>query len=208
MKYLFLFEIWLCLCSFCEQKLSGQTVNKRLLNELISSGHSEYLEDIDDVFRNKLNAAQHGDVDAQVYLGLSYDLGRNNREINYYNAFKWYNQAASQDNIQAQNNLGVNYYYGKGTERNYFEAVKWFKKAAEQGDGRAHLNLGNCYYEGKGIVRNIAEAKKLWEQVLKSMDLEAIEEAKKNLEFLKTGDGKIKTINVLSITKDFNDIFK
>ncbi|HGN0100563.1 TPA: SEL1-like repeat protein [Proteus mirabilis] len=35
----------------------------------------------------------------------------------------------------AQNNLAINYYYGKGVKRNLKEAYAWFAVAVENGEG-------------------------------------------------------------------------
>lgn len=38
---------------------------------------------------------------------------------------------AQQGNSDAQNQLGIRYFNGTGTEQDYAEAIKWFHKAAE-----------------------------------------------------------------------------
>lgn len=37
--------------------------------------------------------------------------------------------------MAAQNNLAINYYYGKGVKRNLKEAYGWFAVAVENGEG-------------------------------------------------------------------------
>ena len=46
---------------------------------------------------------------------------------------KWYRKAAEQGNTVAQYNIGICYYYGKGTSKDNGSAKFWMKKAAEQG---------------------------------------------------------------------------
>ena len=73
---------------------------------------------------------------------------------------KWFRKAAEQGDANAQFNLGICYYDGKGVAKNPAEAVKWFRKAAEQGDARAQVQLGVCYEGGAGVTRNHFEAVK------------------------------------------------
>ena len=45
-----------------------------------------------------------------------------------------YQTAAENGDAEAQNELGVCYYYGRrGVEKDYQQAVYWYQKAAEQG---------------------------------------------------------------------------
>ena len=60
--------------------------------------------------------------------------------------------------MEAQYNLGLCYYNGKGVTKNYTEAVKWYRKAAEQGDAYAQYNLGLCYKNGYGVPKDISQA--------------------------------------------------
>jgi len=77
-----------------------------------------------------------------------------------FEAVKWYRQAAEQGYAQAQYNLGVMYYNGRGVKQDDFEAVKWYRKAAEQGDADAQANLGSAYGAGRGVRQDYAEAVK------------------------------------------------
>ena len=51
----------------------------------------------------------------------------------------------------SENNLGYDYYVGKGLLQNYKLAVHWFRKAAYAGDANAMNNLGYCYLRGNGV---------------------------------------------------------
>jgi TPR repeat protein len=62
-------------------------------------------------------------------------------------AVKWYQRAAAQGHVQAQYNLAVCYYSGKGMEAaDHTEALKWYQSAAEKGHTMAQVNLGNHFY--------------------------------------------------------------
>ena len=65
---------------------------------------------------------------------------------------------ANQGNAQAQSNLGVMYYEGKGVRQDYQKAVEWYTKAANQGDADAQHNLGLRYYNGEGVRQDYQKA--------------------------------------------------
>ncbi len=67
-------------------------------------------------------------------------------------------QQTSQDDAEAQYNLGVMYANGLGVPRAYVQAMKWFRLAADQGDASAQYNLGVMYAKGEGIPRDYVQA--------------------------------------------------
>jgi hypothetical protein len=69
-------------------------------------------------------------------------------------AFEWYNKAAEQGYVLAQNNLGDMYYRGIGVEKDDGLSFKWTRLAAEQGDVKAQFNLGLMYEKGEGVQKN------------------------------------------------------
>jgi TPR repeat protein len=71
-----------------------------------------------------------------------------------------YNQAANQNNVVAQNNLGVCYDSGQGVMKDEVEAAKWFRKAAERNYAVAEYNLGFYYASGTGVAKDEVEAVK------------------------------------------------
>jgi hypothetical protein len=81
--------------------------------------------------------------------------------------------AAEQGDADAQLNLGVCYYNGKGVAVNNVEAVKWFRKAAKQGEASAQYNLAVCYANGTGVERNKVEAVKWFRKAGKQGDRDA-----------------------------------
>lgn len=58
---------------------------------------------------------------------------------------------AEKGDILAQNNLGVMYLVGSGTEKNLDKALYWFVKAAEGGRASAMVNIGAMYLKGNGV---------------------------------------------------------
>ena len=65
---------------------------------------------------------------------------------------------AEQGDAEAQFNLGLMSYDGKGVPQDDAEAVKWFRLAAEQGYADAQLSLGVLYANGQGLPQDDAEA--------------------------------------------------
>ena len=61
---------------------------------------------------------------------------------------------------EAQSELGMCYFKGRGVAKDYEEAVKWWTKAAEQGDALAQFCLGNTYFTGEGVTKDEKEAVK------------------------------------------------
>ena len=55
--------------------------------------------------------------------------------------FEWHLKAANQGLSQAQFNVGVMYYKGKGTQQDIEKARMWLQKAADQGDDLAKKAL-------------------------------------------------------------------
>ena len=78
-------------------------------------------------------AAEAGDVDAQVRLGLYYGTGRGVIK-NEKKSLKWIYLAAMNGDVSSQQTLGIFYWRGDTVPQDKAEALKWFRKAAEQGD--------------------------------------------------------------------------
>jgi FOG: TPR repeat, SEL1 subfamily len=104
-------------------------------------------------------AAEQGDVDAQMKLGSLYFEGEGVAK-DQSEAVKWFRKAAEQGLAAAQYNLGVCYYNGFGVTKDQSEAVKWVRKAAEQGHAAAQYNLGVSYANGDGVTKDQSEAVK------------------------------------------------
>jgi len=97
--------------------------------------------------------AEQGDLNAQYYLGRTYqEVARKKVALgeilptavftaDYKLAVKWFTLAAKQGDKAAQNSLGLMYRNGEGVPEDYKTAVKWFTLAAEQGDANAQEHL-------------------------------------------------------------------
>jgi TPR repeat protein len=146
-------------------------------------------------FNNILKAAQEGDPNAQVSIGLMYEEGEGVTQ-NYQEAVRWYRKAAEQGLALAQSGLGKMYELGHGVTQDYEEAIKWDRKAAEQGLALAQWNLGAKYADGKKVNRDYKEAVK-W---LKKAAEQDFDEAQFDLGLMfEYGDG---------VTQDYQEAIK
>ncbi len=107
-----------------------------------------------------LQAAQHGDRDAQFQMGDRYMTGRGVAR-DPAAAAAWYRAAAQQGHAVAASNLGVLYANGWGVKQNDAEAVSWFRKAADAGDAGGRNNLGSMYIAGRGVPQSDSMGAKL-----------------------------------------------
>lgn len=102
---------------------------------------------------------QGGGSDSSVATGQVLGERKEEREfVPIAQDIRWWQRLANKGDAQAQFNLGVIYYRGKGISQDYVEAVKWFREAAKQGEPRAQLNLGVAYIKGEGVPQNHGEA--------------------------------------------------
>ena len=109
-----------------------------------------------------LAKAQHGDVDAQFWLGAGYEQGWFGK-ADFREALKWLRGAAKRGNQDAQDALGQMYEDGEGVPQNYAQAAKWYRRAAEHvpdlgGAGQGGNNLGMLYMKGLGVPKDYVQA--------------------------------------------------
>ena len=71
-----------------------------------------------------------------------YAMGRGVKQ-DYFEAVKWFRQAAEQRDASAQFILGSSYLFGKGVQVNKSLAKEWFSKACDNG------HQDGCKYYGK-----------------------------------------------------------
>lgn len=76
----------------------------------------------------------------------------------YASAYSVWKVRAEQNDLEAQNFLGVHYLLGLGVKRDFALARKWYEKAAISGHPDAQRNLGLMYEAGHGIPRDFENA--------------------------------------------------
>jgi hypothetical protein len=100
--------------------------------------------------QESLLAAPKGDVEAQYTLGRAYQNGFGVKQ-DMAEAANWYQRAAEQGHLEAQNALGMLL----GVYRqDYAGAAQWFGRAAARGNADAQYNLGVLYRHGLGVRQN------------------------------------------------------
>lgn len=102
-------------------------------------------------------AAENGDVRAQLTLGIAYQEGRILRK-DYSQAALWYRKAAQQGDAGGQRLLDAAYDSGLGVPEDHAEAAQWYRRAADQGPPSAQLTIGWMYHRGRGVTQNDPEA--------------------------------------------------
>ena len=104
-----------------------------------------------------LPLAEQGDVDAQYYLGLMYNVGEGVAADNA-EAVRWYRRAAEQGDPYAQDSLGTMYDFGEGVPVDDVEAVRWYRLSAEQNYVGAQYSLALMYDYGEGVALEDGDA--------------------------------------------------
>ncbi len=82
----------------------------------------------------------------------------------YAAAVKWFREAAEQGDADAQFNLGVNYYKGRGVPQDYVQAHMWYSLAASRlppGKNRALAAENRDIIAERMTPAQIAEAQRL-----------------------------------------------
>ncbi len=113
------------------------------------------------VLSDCLKAARKGDPTAQVTLGSIYFNGEDT-QLNYKEAFTWYQKAAEQGSAHAMFNIGVMYDKGYHVSKDFDEAASWYRKAAERGFPEALFNLGVMYEYGQSVPKDLEKAHKYY----------------------------------------------
>ena len=110
---------------------------------------------------------EKGDSDAMMILGGLYygDKGDKNEfvENDYSKAIYWYNKAKNKKildvlencNIDALNNLGYCYYYGRNNKLDYKKAFLSFAKATCLKHPNAMYKIGDMYKNGYFVEKNV-----------------------------------------------------
>jgi len=102
-------------------------------------------------------AAEHGNITAQVELGVVFD-----KMQDFAQALIWYRKAAEQGNARAEYNVGLAYQNGESVQKDMALAIVWYRKAADQGDVIAQNNLGVIYDQGLGVQQDYIQAADLY----------------------------------------------
>ncbi|MGC9659562.1 hypothetical protein BFR77_08900 [Acinetobacter pittii] len=124
-------------------------------------------------FENLKSAAEQGDIRAQSQMGDAYLFGEYDLNVDYKQAFNWYQKAADQSDAKSQYNLAIMYLNGYGVKKDLSKSVEYYRKSALQGDADSQLQLGIRYLNGEGVETNIQTAKEWFQKAKLSRNQEA-----------------------------------
>ena len=93
-------------------------------------------------------AAEQGDAEAQLHLGVMYSEGLG-VEQSIEKAAEWYRRAAEQGNADAQVVLGCCYEFGDGLPIDFKKAALWYGRAGKQGHEKAAAALERLRLKGR-----------------------------------------------------------
>jgi uncharacterized protein len=118
-------------------------------------------------------AAEGGEPLAQLDLGVCYLKG-DGVPHDEGEAVKWFEKAAEQGLVPAQNNIGVMYFYGgSGVVKDYGRALKWFRLAASKDWAPSQRFLAKMYWDGLEVAQDKQEAVKWYSKAAANGDAEA-----------------------------------
>ena len=165
-----------------------------------------------------------GDPEAQVELGYAYINGDGELNHDAKEAFKWFELAARQGNINGQSSLAMCYREGWGVVKDINKAKEWFEKSAIQGhlyaanelgeifekeadldeafywyyfgkrEEKAKYNLARCYEQGIGTTKRLYNAYNLYKECKRNDIKERIESFKKSKNLSKYCDSLIASL--------------
>ncbi|RKY26624.1 MAG: hypothetical protein DRP83_03880, partial [Planctomycetota bacterium] len=150
--------------SYLISLLSSQGPAQPLDSSEIQKNASDAASDSWNKFvENKRKAAEQGNADAMVDLGMIYVRGQGVPQ-DYQEAANWFRKAAKKGNAVAMAMLGAMHSDGQGMPQDYRKAAGWYRKAAEKGSAFAMASLGSLYSLGHGVSQDYREAVKWYHQ--------------------------------------------
>jgi TPR repeat protein len=78
--------------------------------------------------------------------------------MNHTEAVRWFQRAAAEGHVQAQEALAAALLYGLGIERSRSQAFAWLQRAAASGAPTAQHQLALLYASGDGGQRDVVSA--------------------------------------------------
>lgn len=124
-------------------------------------------------FEKALIAAQEGDIEAQYYVGICYQTGKDNAPVDPRQATHWLETAANAGSADALCYLGLRIfaedeYYGSAED-----GVRYLTSAAQKGNATAQYHLGNFYWDGDHVRQNQDHAVMWYEKAAQQNNADA-----------------------------------
>jgi TPR repeat protein len=133
----------------------GHSDSSRLL-DITNYSINQHSEDLKDSLSIIKFMARKGNINLQYILGIFYITNKD--RLNYNEAFKWFQMAASNKNTNAIYQLGLLYENGQGTIQDYSTAYRLYSRTKEKGHPESIYRLGIAYQYGLGVEINTSEA--------------------------------------------------
>ncbi|MDR0806196.1 MAG: sel1 repeat family protein [Enterobacteriaceae bacterium] len=124
-----------------------------LFGQTIDPGKQEMLGGLHHYLSQIQRQGNNGDKYAQRKMGDILLASGDNQE-----AMEWLKKAAANGDVDAQTQLGDEYFRGVKLLPDYAEAFKWYKQAAEAGNAHAQSQLASLYLNGRGTTYNLKQA--------------------------------------------------
>jgi len=151
-----------------ESKIDAEWQPEECYSWAVTQGHPDALFQLSQLCRILLGddkktvtflrlAAQKGQVDAQIEMGIRFREGKG-VEKDDAKAFKYEIVSAEKGHHLAFQSLGLRYVHGNGTERDEKKGVEFMRWAAEKGNSVAMYNLGLMYHDGRCVEQDLKKA--------------------------------------------------
>ncbi len=133
--------------------MAGDTIASRRSGERLWDGMG-VAQDYKEGLKFLRYAAEHGDREAQGFLGSIYTTG-NGVPQDFTEGAKWLRKAADQSDPVAQFNLALSYFRGEGVQADEMEGLKLLKLAASNGN----IGAKKILEKGEADAKMTAESK-------------------------------------------------
>lgn len=142
----------------------GNSEAKYYLDQMESSPQEKKLTITDTDYNDGLKKdAAAGNVDAQKEQ--EFLLNSSGSSMIDQKVIGWFEERASQGDVNAKYALGIIYLRGVKVPVDYTKAAKWLDEAVKQGSIGAKYELGMLYVQGRGVKQDIGLAKHYFKQV-------------------------------------------
>jgi hypothetical protein len=154
-----------------------------------------------------LDAAQKGDPQSQLLLGMSYEQGQQGLSVDDEAAFNWYHKAAVRGSVAGQHHVGRLYFLGKGVGQDYLRAYLWLNLSARQGNleasplraaaeaqippeqqAEAHGSLTQEYFDRFALIRQDGTLAQNQPEPLEPLTAEEQAKVQKAVDAITSGD--------------------
>lgn len=99
-----------------------------------------------------------GNLQAAYDLGVVYEHGKFDVEMDVYLATEWFKKSAEGGHVDGMAEYAMCCELGCGREINDEESLEWYMKAARKGHVTANFSVGEAFEEARGVPQSDSEA--------------------------------------------------